>query len=627
MRQVFLASSALVVVASSAQAQTLTWDPSGTAGVQGGAGTWQGPAGNTNWTDTGGATNRAWANDASAVFGTAGGTVTVDTSGGAVSFGGMTFNSSGYTISGNALTVASGGATISSSGIDATINSRLTGNGALTISNTVGGIISLTNNANDYSGGTVLSFARVGVGANNVFGSGSISASDALFISLVDGLTISNSVSLGGLQVRIDTGAFETEYSGQLAGATRITKLGSGTLVLSNATNSIPGGFDLGAGTIATTSAAALGSGPILIESGATLQARGSMTLANTFSLGSGAVFDTQANTMTLNGVLQNSLGVGSLVKNGTGTLSLTNTNTYSGGTTINAGVIEANHVTGVYIDALGTGAVTFNGGTLRNMAVDDRLANNIVLGAGGGTIDNSTGGFITLEGNITGSGNFTKTGSAVVRVQGVNDYSGATLVSAGSLRASSSTGFSANSAYTLAAGTSLELAGNSNSIGSLAGAGTVTNNGLAATLTVGANNSSTEFSGALTDGFSSVSRTALTKIGTGTLTLSGASSATGLVTVNAGTLNIAAGGSIAAGTEVNGGLLTVNGTAASVTVNSGGTLGGTGTVGTTAINGGTLAPGNSIGTISVAGNLGFTSASIYAVEVSPSAADRTNAT
>ena len=63
------------------------------------------------------------------------------------------------------------------------------------------------------------------------------------------------------------------------------------------------------------------------------------------------------------------------------------------------------------------------------------------------------------------------------------------------------------------------------------------------------------------------------------------------------------------------------------VTVNAGGMLGGTGVIGSTTINGGTLSPGNSIGTLTVQGNLVLTSASAYLVEVSPTAADRTNVT
>ncbi len=105
--------------------------------------------------------------------------------------------------------------------------------------------------------------------------------------------------------------------------------------------------------------------------------------------------------------------------------------------------------------------------------------------------------------------------------------------------------------------------------------------------------------------GFSSLAKT-----GTSTWTLTGTATATTSWTIDAGTL--AVNGSTAASTLT--------------TVNSGGTLGGTGTVGATTIaSGGTLAPGNSIGTITVNGPLTFNAGSNYNIEVSPSAADRTN--
>ena len=98
---------------------------------------------------------------------------------------------------------------------------------------------------------------------------------------------------------------------------------------------------------------------------------------------------------------------------------------------------------------------------------------------------------------------------------------------------------------------------------------------------------------------------------GSGLLTLSGLNTYTGATNVNAGTLSV--NGSIASSSLT--------------TVNAGGTLGGNGTVGNTTINGGTLAPGNSIGTLAVQGNLVFTAAASYMVEVSPANADRTNVT
>src|SRR5262249_44234533 len=78
----------------------------------------------------------------------------------------------------------------------------------------------------------------------------------------------------------------------------------------------------------------------------------------------------------------------------------------------------------------------------------------------------------------------------------------------------------------------------------------------------------------------------------------------------------------------VNAGMLIVNGSIANstITVNSGGTLAGTGTVGaTTIMSGGTFAPGNSPGTMTIAGNLAFQSGAIYLVQINPSTASSTN--
>lgn len=77
--------------------------------------------------------------------------------------------------------------------------------------------------------------------------------------------------------------------------------------------------------------------------------------------------------------------------------------------------------------------------------------------------------------------------------------------------------------------------------------------------------------------------------------------------------------------TAVNSGIFRVNGSLASpggVTVASGATLGGTGTITGDVVNNGTIAPGNSPGTLTIIGDVAFNSGSIFHVEITPTAAD-----
>jgi uncharacterized protein with beta-barrel porin domain len=143
--------------------------------------------------------------------------------------------------------------------------------------------------------------------------------------------------------------------------------------------------------------------------------------------------------------------------------------------------------------------------------------------------------------------------------------------------------------------------------VGSLNGGGTIVLG--SKNLAVGGNNVSSDFNGVLQGTGGS-----LTKTGTGTLTLE-----TGAL----GGINTYTGATV-----IDSGALIVNGSIASsslTTVNNGGTLGGTGTVGNTQINsGGTFAPGTSI---TVTGNLAFQSGAIYLVQLNSTAASSANVT
>ena len=245
-------------------------------------------------------------------------------------------------------------------------------------------------------------------------------------------------------------------------------------------------------------------------------------------------------------------------------------------------------------------GGLAFGGGTLQFLS-GFTTNRTVTLNAGGGTFD-TNGNNATLAGAIGGAGGLTKVGAGTMTLSGASTYLGGTTVNAGTLQAGATNVFAPVSAFTIANGATLNLASFNQSIGSLAGAGAVTLG--AATLTTGNDNTSTTFSGAISG------TGGLTKIGTGTLLLTGTSNYTGATTVNAGTLSV--NGSIAS---------------SALTVNAGGTSAATATIGNTTINGGTLSPGNSIGTLTVQGNLVLTSAAAYLVEVSPTAADRTNVT
>ena len=214
---------------------------------------------------------------------------------------------------------------------------------------------------------------------------------------------------------------------------------------------------------------------------------------------------------LILSGVIS---GTGTLVQMGTGTSILTAANTYSGRTTISAGTLQ-----------LGNGGIT---GSIVGNVVDN-----------GALQFNRTDAGLNLAGNITGTGSVIQAGTGTVTLSGTNTYSGVTTVSAGTLLAGSTTALSVNSAFTVS-GATLDLGGFSNTIGSLAGTGTVTDSVAGtAVLSAGSNNATTTFSGTLQNGTGAL---ALTKSGTGILTLSGTNTYSGATTVSAGTLQAGSG-------------------------------------------------------------------------------------
>ena len=257
-----------------------------------------------------------------------------------------------------------------------------------------------------------------------------------------------------------------------------------------------------------------------------------------------GGTIATNGFSGTWSGVLT---GSGGLTKTGAGTLTLTGSNSLLGSVRVNAGTVALNHVA-----AAGPGTILLGGGEVAFGSVSG-IATPIVMLASG-TL--SAGG-ITLNGEISGSashrlgiattttGNLTLAGS-LAGFAGTLDFG----PSSGNIRlnASAATG-SGTAQFDLGVSTAAIRTAFAATVqvGSLTGGtGTklqgATNDAGAVTYVIGGNSRSTSFAGTITDGvFATPGIVGLTKTGTGTLTLSGGSSAfTGVTRVSGGTLSVA---------------------------------------------------------------------------------------
>ena len=403
---------------------------------------------------------------------------------------------------------------------------------------------------------------------------------------------MSNSGGSGGLIIGYgNASASGAQSSGTITQTGGVLRIENNSALFLSGYNTSTGVYNLDGGTLQVGGAglqASYGNGAADYQfnlGGGTIQVIGSALATSVnakLTAGSTSAIDTNGLGATFSSVLS---GAGALAKIGAGTLVLSGVNAYAGGTTITGGVLQATNNS-----SIGTGAITLDGGAFQAGANGLAFANNVTLDAAANTID-TQGYSLTLSGPISGAGGLDKQGSGVLILSGAGSYAGPTLVGAGTLQAGAANAFAPTSAFTVASGATLDLNGFSQTIGSLAGAGAVTLG--AASLTAGGDGSSTTFSGGISGAGG------LTKTGAGTLVLSGDSAYTGPTTVGAGVL------------DVNGSL------ASAVTVESGATLKGDGSLGGLAINnGGLVAPGNSIGTLSINGNVSFAAGSVYQVEV-----------
>jgi fibronectin-binding autotransporter adhesin len=533
------------------------------------------------------------------------------------------------------------------------------------INKTQTGVLTLSG-ANIFSGDTTITAGTLRLGNslalqystfNDVNAAGTLSFG-SLSAATLGGLKGNQNLSIGSIALQVGNNNQSTSYAGVLSGSGSIEKIGTGTLTVNGTNVQNDGGIIISGGTFAINVGDWFGfssAETVTINAGTlSYQANYSGPTRNPITVTSnGSTIDVGSNFTYAPGVIS---GIGALNKTGAGTLQLDKTNTFTGATVINGGIITVSQLANGGVNS-NIGASTsaasnlvFGGGTLqytgssaastdRLFTIGDAAGNSATIDASGGsvgTLSFTNGGAIafgntnahtlTLTGSNTGSNTLSasigdntgatsliKSGGGTWVLSGANTYSGGTTVSNGLLQLNSATALGSSSG-SLAVDAVLNLNGNSIGVGNLSGGSTgkIWNNGPsnAVTFTIGnGNNGGGNYAGIIADNNAAGPGTvALTKTGTGAITLSGTNTYTGATTVNGGSLFV--NGSLASGSAV-----AVN--------NSGTILGGTGTINgpvsvnaNAAILGGTGSTGQ---TLTVAGNLTLTSNSIIELALGPS--------
>ncbi|MFZ5495867.1 MAG: autotransporter-associated beta strand repeat-containing protein [Verrucomicrobiota bacterium] len=437
-------------------------------------------------------------------------------------------------------------------------------------------------------------------------------------------VTLSGGVT-GNTRTLTVAGTGDTAITGAIATTTGgLIKTGTGTLVLSGA-NTYTGATTIGSAGGATGGTIRLGASNILANAATTIYAGtldldgnsetiGALTLGGGAS-GTSATVTTGAGTLTLGGnvtytatnnpdgaTISGNLALGganrtftigdstaaaadltvsavisggnALTKSGTGTLVLSGANTYTGATSVNAGVLNIRHsqalgstaagttvTTGEQLQlqggiSVGAEALSITGtgvgstGALRNIADSNSYAGLITLT--GNTQFTADAGSLTLSGGVTGAnrnltvtgagdvaitgaittgaGSLTKQGAGTLTLSGSNTNTGATNIDAGTLLLGASNVLSDSTALTIASGATFDVSGQTETIASIAGGGTVD---LGVGILIAAGNASTTFSGTLAGTGS------FTKQGSGILTLDNSFDFGGTFNLAGGTLRL----------------------------------------------------------------------------------------
>lgn len=347
--------------------------------------------------------------------------------------------------------------------IGATADSRIgaQANGTLTVSGAIsngggadlvvsadvtGGKVILTGTSNTYTGQTQITRGLLQLGATNTLPIGSTlnihnanSVADAASVDLngfnqqVGGLlrgNVSGPASLTNGSATASTLTINNTanftYDSPVTGNLSLVKSGTGTQTLTG-TSSYTGTTTVNGGVLNVNSSSALGDGSVtntLVLNGGTLQAGGAITSPSTrgVTLSANSTVDTVANAVSIAGVISGSNG---LTKGGTGTLTLSGANTYTGNTVVNAGTLALTSTSqqaftiganGVSTSVSGTGTVTIDGTFNLNLTGADLTNGNSWTLVNAATLTES----FTTNFNIPG---FTQLADVWTKVDGIKTW------------------------------------------------------------------------------------------------------------------------------------------------------------------------------------------------------------
>jgi len=381
---------------------------------------------------------------------------------GALTLDGGTLATTAALTTSRAITLDTGGGTFEVNAGNLVINGSMGGAGTL---KKEGSGTLILNVAATYGGSTIVDAGTLRLGflnripdSSSVVVQGGATLDLANFLDVVGALAGSGSVTLGTATLKAGANGLLADFSGEMSGTGGFEKVGPGIQVFSGV-NTYTGGTVVTAGTLSVSTDSNLGdvAGSLALNGpGATLRNTATFTSARNVALNAGSgYFNTAGADLTLTGPVG---GVGTLNKSGSGRLTLTSSNGYSGGTHLLAGTLAIGDNL-----ALGGGTLYFDGGALAASGAPRSATNAVQI-----TADSSlTGGFpLDLFGNVLLTGSYAMKVSAGTKgvfhgvisealpgysfskddlgdltVLGASTYTGGTFIVAGRLVVDNTTG------------------------------------------------------------------------------------------------------------------------------------------------------------------------------------------